>query len=137
MVYPMIDFDIKGIHMKAHDKEKEFEEGLRLIVIGRGETRGRRPHLVRIRESLYKELNEVAGGQFYLLVETALRRMIDDLKTRPISPVEIIKAETMDASREDERLVEAFMPRSIRSKKATDVVKLGAQKRTRTSTKIG
>ncbi len=106
--------------MNARKKAAEFEQGLRLVVIGRGETRGRRPHLVRIRESLYQELKEVADGQFYLLVETALRRMIDELKARPTNPVEMIKAEEMDATQEDEKLVEAFMPRSPRPKKASE-----------------
>lgn len=104
--------------MNAKQKSSQFERGLRLVVIGRGETRGRRPHLVRIRESLYQELKEVADGQFYLLVEIALRRMIDELKARPVNPVEMIKAEEMDATQEDERQVAAFMPRSPRPKKS-------------------
>ena len=103
--------------MNSRTKVSKFETGLRLVVIGRGETRGRRPHLLRIRESLYQELKSVADGQFYLLVETALRRMIDDLKTRPVNPVEMIRAEEMDACQEDERLLEAFTPRTPRSNK--------------------
>lgn len=86
----------------------EAEKGLRLVVVGRGETRGRRPHLLRLRESLYQELKEVADGQTYLLVEIALRRLIDDLKSRPVNPVEIIQAQELDASQEDERLLDQF-----------------------------
>lgn len=86
----------------------DTEKGLRLVVVGRGETRGRRPHLLRLRESLYQELKEVADGQTYLLIEIAMRRLIDDLKSRPVNPVEIIQAQDLDASQLDEHLLEQF-----------------------------
>lgn len=89
-------------------KKSVVEQGLRLVVVGRGETRGRRPHLLRLRESLYQELKEVADGQTYLLVEVALRRMIDELKARPVNPVEIIQAKDLDASQLDEHLLDQF-----------------------------
>lgn len=92
----------------ATKKKSEDEKGLRLVVVGRGETRGRRPHLLRLRESLYQELKTVADGQTYLLVEIALQRLIDDLKSRPVNPVEIIQAQTLDASQEDEHLLDQF-----------------------------
>ncbi|MGJ7467483.1 MULTISPECIES: hypothetical protein [Comamonas] len=79
--------------------------GLRIVIVGRGETRGRRPHLLRLRESVYQELKQYADGQTYLLVELALRKMIDELKRRPISEVEIIQAHDFDATPEDIRLL--------------------------------
>jgi hypothetical protein len=102
----------------------DAEKGLRLVVVGRGETRGRRPHLLRLRESLYQELKEVADGQTYLLIEIAMRRLIDDLKSRPVNPVEIIQAQDLDASQLDEHLLEQFSsPAAAATRKGPSKVK--------------
>lgn len=95
------------------------EQGLRLVVVGRGETRGRRPHLLRLRESLYQELKTVADGQTYLLIEIAMRRLINELKARPVSPVEIVQAQDLDATQLDEHLLEQFSsPAAAASRRA-------------------
>ena len=94
--------------MTTKKKPDAVEQGLRLVVVGRGETRGRRPHLLRLRESLYQELKEVADGQTYLLIEIAMRRLIDELKSRPVNPVEVIQAQTLDATQFDEHLLDQF-----------------------------
>lgn len=109
--------------MTTKKKPDAAEQGLRLVVVGRGETRGRRPHLLRLRESLYQELKEVADGQTYLLIEIAMRRLIDDLKGRPVNPVEVIQAQELDASQEDERLLERYTsPASVAARRGPSKV---------------
>jgi hypothetical protein len=109
--------------MATKKKAEEAEKGLRLVVVGRGETRGRRPHLLRLRESLYQELKEVADGQTYLLIEIAMRRLIDDLKSRPVNPVEIIQAQDLDATQLDEHLLDQFSsPAAAASRRASSRV---------------
>lgn len=92
------EFNSTDEHFKGPKREVK-----RLIIHGRGETRGRRGHMLRLREGLYDELRSLAAGQTYLIVEVALQRLINDLKAMP-SPVEIqmIRAEDISANRTDE-----------------------------------
>lgn len=118
-----VEYHLKSRRYFMATKKKagadEAEKGLRLVVVGRGETRGRRPHLLRLRESLYQELKEVADGQTYLLIEIAMRRLIDDLKSRPVNPVEIIQAQDLDATQLDEHLLDQFSsPAAAASRRA-------------------
>lgn len=71
---------------------------LRLVVYGQGSTENRGPTLVRLDEGLREELTEVAQGQLYLLIEHALRKLIDDLKSRPAGQLQVIDAATMPAT---------------------------------------
>ena len=85
--------------------DKASQSGLRLVVVGQGETRGRRPHLLRLRESLVQELKIVADGQMYLLVEVALRHFIDELKLRP-DGLEVIRSSELEASSDDDYMMD-------------------------------
>ena len=96
---------------------KAANSGLRLVVVGTGETRGRRPHLLRLRESLISELKGVADGQTYFLVEIALRRLIDDLKSRPAG-IEVIQAAELEPSADDEALIAQRVKRRETAKAA-------------------
>jgi hypothetical protein len=93
--------------------------GLRLVVSGQGETRGRRPHLLRLRESLIQELNEVSDGQLYLRVEIAIRRLIDDLRTRPPG-IEVLTSTQLEPGPKDEHLLDQ---RAAKAKKAAALAK--------------
>lgn len=84
---------------------KQEESSLKLVVVGHGSTAGRKPHLIRIRETLRRDLKTVCQGQMYLLIEIALQRLVDDLKQRQ-GQMQVITAESMDASQEDIDLVE-------------------------------
>lgn len=75
----------------------EAPSTLKLVVYGQGTTEHRGPTLMRLSERLREELAEVAQGQLYLVVEVALRRLIDDLKARPPG-IEAISAEDIVAS---------------------------------------
>lgn len=79
--------------------------GLRFVVVGRGETRGRRPHLIRLREGLVRELREVADGQMYMLIEVAVGRFIQELKARPPG-IEVIQAGELEPGPADEHLLD-------------------------------
>lgn len=82
------------------------ESGLRMVVVGQGTTRGRRPHLIRLRQSLLEEVKVVAGGsQLYLVIEIALRRLIDDLNARPPG-IEVIQVETLDPTPLDDAMLD-------------------------------
>ena len=85
--------------------DKASQSGLRLVVVGQGETRGRRPHLLRLRESLVQELKIVADGQMYLLVEVALRRFIDGLKLQP-DGLEVIRSSELESSSDDDYMMD-------------------------------
>jgi hypothetical protein len=89
------------------------KSALRLVVVGRGETRGRRAHLIRIRESLLQELYTVADGQVYLLIEIALRRLIDELKARPAG-IEAIQVQELLPSASDEYLLDQLAAKTAR-----------------------
>ena len=69
---------------------------LRLVVFGQGTTENRGATLMRLSDRLREELGEVAQGQLYLIVEIALRRLIDELKARPAG-IEAISAEDIIA----------------------------------------
>lgn len=53
--------------------------------------------MLRMSDRLREELAEVAQGPLYLLIEVAIRRMIDDLKSKPAGNVQIIDAVTIVA----------------------------------------
>lgn len=104
---------------------KASQTGLRLVVVGQGETRGRRPHLVRLRESLISELKVVADGQMYLLLEVALRRFIDELRARP-EGLEVIRAVELEAGPEDDILLDQHDAKIV--KKRAPVRRTAAKK---------
>ena len=79
--------------------------GLRLVVVGQGQTRGRRPHLLRIRESIFVELKQVADGQMYLLVELALQKFIAELKALPPG-IQVIQSHEMEPGPEDDAMMD-------------------------------
>ena len=85
--------------------DQASQSGLRLVVVGQGETRGRRPHLLRLRESIVHDLKIVADGQMYLLVEVALQRFIDELKARP-DGLEVIRSSELEASSDDDYMMD-------------------------------
>lgn len=92
--------------------------GLRLVVSGQGETRGRRPHLLRLREGLIQELNAISDGQLYLRVEVAITRLIAELKARPPG-IEVLTAAQLEPGPADEHLLEQRQRRAAAAKKAT------------------
>ena len=70
---------------------------LKLVVIGRGQTAGRTPNLVRLRPAVIKNLRQYADGPIYLLIEIALEKLAEQLAARPAgSKLEIVRAEEMD-----------------------------------------
>jgi hypothetical protein len=56
---------------------------LRLVIYGQGTTEHRSATLLRVSDRLREELAEVAQGQLYLVIEYALRQLIDTLKAQP------------------------------------------------------
>jgi hypothetical protein len=70
---------------------------LRLVVYGQGTTDNRSPTLLRLSDRIREELGEVAQGQLYLVIEHALRRLIDDLKAMPAGQMTVINAADMSA----------------------------------------
>ena len=100
--------------------------GLRLVVIGHGVTRGRRAHLLRLRESLMRDLKIVADGQVYLLIEIALQRLIDDLKARP-SGIEVVQVSELEPTSDDDMLLDQRRAKNARAARA---VKVGAREPT-------
>ena len=82
----------------ARAKAKKLSTSdLRLVVIGRGQTAGRTPNLVRLRPSVIKNLRQYADGPIYLLIEIAMEKLAEQLAARPAgSKLEIVRAEEMD-----------------------------------------
>lgn len=78
--------------------------GLRLVVSGGGETRGRRAHLLRLRESVVKDLLEVADGPMYMLVELALMDYVERLRAEPPG-IRVISSEDLAPTQEDVTLL--------------------------------
>ncbi|WP_296508448.1 hypothetical protein [Rhodoferax sp.] len=70
---------------------------LKMVIYGQGSTENRGATLLRMSDRLREELAEVAQGPLYLLIEVAIRRMIDDLKSKPAGQVQIIDAATIVA----------------------------------------
>ena len=60
---------------------------LKLVIYGQGATEHRSATLLRVSDRLREELAEVAQGQLYLLIEYALRRLINDLKASKAAPI--------------------------------------------------
>lgn len=83
---------------------KAANSGLKLVIVGTGQTRGRRAHLHRLRESLVQELKTVADGQLYMIIELALRRLIDELKARPPG-IEVIQVAELEPTQKDVEMV--------------------------------
>jgi hypothetical protein len=67
----------------------------RLMIIGRGQLQGRAMHALRLRPELVENVKKVAAGPMYLIVEVALRRLIEDLAERQ-EPL-MIRAEDLDS----------------------------------------
>lgn len=65
---------------------------LKLVIYGQGSTENRGATLLRVSDRLREELAEVAQGQLYLVIEYALRRLIDDLKAAPPGQITAISA---------------------------------------------
>ena len=84
---------------------KAATSGLRAVVVGQSETRGRRPHLLRLREALIQELNEVSDGQLYLRVEVAIAHWIKALRECPAG-IEVITAGQLEPGPKDEHLLD-------------------------------
>jgi hypothetical protein len=68
-----------------------------LVVFGQGETANRSSTLLRMSDRLREELAEVAQGQLYLVIEVALRRLIDELKALPPGSMQVINAADIKA----------------------------------------
>lgn len=88
---------------------------LRLVVFGQGSTENRTATLLRFSEGLREELNEVAQGQFYLLIEYAVRKLIEDLKAMPPGQVLAINAADLQAEPARNKV-----PRKTRKKTKTE-----------------
>lgn len=84
------------------------QPGLRVVIVGQGQTKGRRSHLLRIRETLYNDLKSLADGPLYLVVEQAIQAYVDDLKSRSASTVTIVQAVNIDSTREDFLALEKY-----------------------------
>ena len=84
------------------------QPGLRVVIVGQGQTKGRRSHLLRIRETLFNDLKSLADGPLYLLVEQAIQAYVDDLKSRSASTVTIIQTVTIDSTSEDLLALEKY-----------------------------
>lgn len=68
----------------------------KLLIMGRGQLQGRAMHALRLKPELIEEVKSVAVGPMYLIVEVALRRLIEDLNERkePLT----IRAEDLDSA---------------------------------------
>lgn len=66
----------------------------KLLIIGRGQLEGRAMHALRLKPELMEEVKNVAVGPMYLIVEVALRRLIEDLSERQ-DPL-MIRAEDLE-----------------------------------------
>ncbi len=73
-------------------KKPTLTSALKLVIYGQGATENRGATLLRMSDRLREELAEVAQGPLYLLIEVAIRRMIDELKARPPGNVQVIDA---------------------------------------------
>lgn len=71
------------------------KSALRMVIYGQGSTAHRDPTLLRVSNRLKEEVMEVAQGQFYLIVEQALRRLVDDLKRIPEGEMIAVSAKDM------------------------------------------
>ena len=70
---------------------------LRLVIYGQGATEHRSATLLRVSDRLREELAEVAQGQLYLLIEYALRKLIEDLKAQPPGTLKAVGAHELVA----------------------------------------
>jgi hypothetical protein len=81
-----------GKRMRSNDPPK-------LLIVGSGQLTDRRATLLRIRTDLTDEIKQHAVGPLYLLIDVALQRLIEDLKTRPPGSIEVIQAQDLDHGR--------------------------------------
>jgi hypothetical protein len=72
--------------------KKQPLSALKLVIYGQGSTEHRGATLLRMSDRLREELAEVAQGPLYLLIEVAVRKMIDELKAQPSGNVKVIDA---------------------------------------------
>ena len=84
------------------------QPGLRVVIVGQGQTKGRRSHLLRIRETLYNDLKSLVDGPLYLVVEQAIQAYVDDLKSRSASTVTIVQTVNIDSTRDDLLALEKY-----------------------------
>ncbi len=82
---------------KSASKAIASASSLRLVVYGQGSTENRGATLLRLSDRLREELAEVAQGQLYLVIEHALRKLIDDLNALPPGQITTINAADMIA----------------------------------------
>ena len=82
-------------------KKSIGQAGLRVVIIGQGRTKGRRSHLLRIRETLYNDLKAIADGPFYLVVEQAIQAYVKELRSRSEETITIVLADNIDSTQED------------------------------------
>jgi hypothetical protein len=111
--------------------------GLRLVVVGPGQTRGRRAHLLRLRESVIADLKSVADGQIYLLLEVAVQRLVADLRSRPPG-IEVIQVAELEPTTTDEHLIaqrKAKRAKATAATKTAPTVKSVAAKKAATRAK--
>jgi hypothetical protein len=80
----------------------------KLIITGRSTMNGRGATLMRIRPTIWRDLEEleVTGTRQYLVVEAALRMLIGHLQSLPEDKPMMLDAATMAATPEDHRLLE-------------------------------
>lgn len=81
----------------------------KLVITGRSTMDGRGATLMRIRPSIWRDLEklETVGTRQYLVVEAALRMFIAHLDGLPQGETMILDAEKMVATQEDHDLLEA------------------------------
>lgn len=91
---------------------------LKLVIVGQGSTRGRRGHYLRLRESLWWELNEVSQGPEGPRVEWCIQHAIEYLRSR--KDLLVVRTEEMDAKSIDFELLEQ---RELRIAKSGEAVK--------------
>lgn len=70
---------------------------LRLVIYGQGATEHRSATLLRVSDRLREELAEVAQGQLYLVIEYALRELIQTLKAQPPGTLKAVGAHELVA----------------------------------------
>jgi hypothetical protein len=90
---------LKALTIKGDDKPK-------LVFLGHGSMDGRTPTLLKMRPSLWKELDSLGViGANYQIAELALRLLIEELKAQPAGETLAIRAAEFEPTEEDFRLL--------------------------------
>ena len=90
---------LKALTLKGENKP-------RLVFLGHGSMEGRTPTLLKMRPSLWKELDSLGVvGANYQVAELALRLLIEELKAQPPGETLAIRAKDFEPTPEDFQLL--------------------------------